>query len=303
MVSVAKVAPYLFKKGSAESTTIRAWQLIPMNETTLNRQMDYLVATLIDFFRDPSADAKYLDAAKIALNQVARASYVSVDNLERRFTFFASRLRNNITPQSIRFFAKECLESANKDSSVARESKPVDQQRLLRKRAYKEIEGEMALGYSENSAANRVAFKLLREKKRLESQEKRAKLAETHPLKDTLSALNSCDKRMAKEDIRNHLLNLKRKGSTDGKLFGLLAKAQAFSAPKMHALLGDELFFLCKPLGFIDKSDQTLLVEVPTSAHLHALTYRKLEVLLALRKDETFRHAKNIRFKVAYNSF
>lgn len=277
-----------------------------MNDTTnLNRQIDYLVASLIDFFRDPRAEIKYLDAAKIALNQVARASITPVEILEKRFIFFAGRLRNNLNHLSIRYFAKECLESAYKTNLLQEPKRTLDPQKALKRRAYKEIQGAIALGYSDESALNRAAHQLIKDKKKREFMEKRAKMAEDHPLSLALSALNSCDNRLAKEDIRNHFLNLKRKTSSpeEGKLFGLLKKAQAFSAAHMHSLLGDELFFLCKPLGFLDRLDQTLLVEVPTSAHLHALTYRKLEVLMALKKDDTFRFAKNIRFKVAYSSF
>lgn len=279
-----------------------ALRLIPMNDTTnLNRQIDYLVANLIEFFRDPRAEMRYLEAAKIALNQMDRAGVK--ENLEKRFTFFASRLRNNLNHLSIRHFAKECVESSYKTETEPK--KAPDPQRMLKRRAYKEVAEALSLGYSQTSALNRAAHFLAKEKQRQSLEEKKAKIVANHPLNHALTALNSLNSRVPKEDIRNHLLNLNRNESSskEGKLFGLLKKAQAFSAPKMHALIGDELFFLCKPLGFLDKNDQTLLVEVPTSAHLHALTYRKLELLMALKKDETFRLAKNIRFKVAYGSF
>lgn len=281
-----------------------ASRLIPMNDTTnLNRQIDYLVASLIEFFRDPRSEMRYLEAAKIAQNQMDRAGVK--ENLEKRFIFFASRLRNNLSHLSIRSFAKECVESSYRAAILAEPKKLPDPQKVLKRRAYKEVAEALSLGYSQVSALNRAAHQLAKEKHRQNLEERKAKVVANHPLNHTLTALNSLSSRVPKEDIRNHLLNLNRKesSSNEGKLFGLLKKAQAFSAPKMHALIGDELFFLCKPLGFLDKNDQTLLVEVPTSAHLHALTYRKLELLMALKKDETFRFAKNIRFKVAYSSF
>lgn len=275
------------------------------DQNNLDRQIDYLVAILIDFFRDPRSEAQYLSAAKIALNQVARAKAQPVDNLEKRFLFFASRLKNNISPMSIRSFAKSCIDAS--DKSLGKPSpKILETPKQLKKKAYQEIALAIARGESQETALNRAAHQLVRFKKKQDAAERKVRMAEEHPLSETFSALNSHSSKMPKEDIRQHLLNLKRKtesGSDQGRLFGLLKKAQAFSAPRVHALLGDELFFLCKPLGFLDRADQILLVEVPTSAHLHALTYRKLEVLMALKKDDNFRAVKNIRFKVAHSSF
>jgi hypothetical protein len=259
-----------------------------------NRQIEYLVASLIDFFRDPKREERYFEAAKIALNQVNRGLNIKT-NLEKRFLFLASRLKNNINPLSIRTFAKDCLNFSNTPVPPK-----IDQQKLY-KRAKKEVALAIALGHSEEMALNMAANKLIKEKSRAELLEKKTIMAETHPLNLVLSALNSLDKKVAKEDIRNHFLNLKRtvdNSSKDGKLFSLLKKAESFSPAKIHALLGDELFFLCKPLGFIDKNDQTLLIEVPTNAHLHALTYRKLDIILSLKKDANFSSVKNIKFKV-----
>jgi hypothetical protein len=78
----------------------------------------------------------------------------------------------------------------------------------------------------------------------------------------------------------------------------VLKKAQAFSMMRLHYLMGDELFFLCRPLGFLDRFENTILIEVPTSSHLNALVYKKFEILKALKADAIFKNAQNIRFVV-----
>lgn len=278
-------------------------------ENALIKQIDYLVASLLDFFREPKNEHRWFHAAKIANNQVSRTARPQAPNLEKRFVFFASKLKNNITAPSLRNFASECLTIAEKMGAFGKE-KPVnvaESPRHLQKKAQKDLSQMLASGHSETAALNRVANNLLKNKRQQETVQRLATMTKSHPLKETLQILQKGEHPLAKEDIRHQLLRLKRKANPlnqgDGILFGLLERAQAFSAPRIHQLLGDELFFLCRPLGFLDQTASTLVVEVPTSAHLHALTYRKLEILKALKKDVAFRTARNIRFRVTGSAF
>lgn len=278
-------------------------------EQTKTKQIDYLVATLLDFFRHPKNELRFMDAAKFAINQLGRATNLPVSRYERRFFFFASKLKNNIAIDSIRTFATSCYEALENNPSIdlpTASGKPLSA-RTLYKRAQMQLSESLSSGHSEDAAIHRAANQLLKLKQKSDQEERIARLTQKHPLRDTLEALNSTNRTLAKEDIRQHLLRLKptknSARSSDGVLFSLLEKAQAFSASRLHKLLGDELFFLCRPLGFLDQHSSIVIVEVPTNAHLHALTYRKHEILKALKKDQTFRATKDIRLKVASTSF
>jgi len=271
----------------------------------MKRQEDYLVACLLDFFRHIENETKWFQAAKIALNQVERMANVSSTKLDKSFVFFASKLKNNISPSSLRFFAHECLSRAAATRTIREapvtSTTPVSSA-YLRKKAQKDITKSLSVGHSESAAVVRAANSLRAERVDKKSAERLSKKINSHPLRDTLEVLNTTDKKLAKEDIRNHLINLKNftnnNNKQQGVLFGVLKKAQAFSTAHLHELLGDDLFHLCRPLGFLDKNDTTIVIEVPSSAHLHALTYRKLDILRALKQDPSFVKARWIKFKV-----
>ena len=271
----------------------------------MKRQEDYLVACLLDFFRHIENESKWFHAAKVALNQVERMANVSSTNLDKSFVFFASKLKNNISPASLRFFAHECLSRAAKTKIIREPSVTTPMQvsqAYLRKKARQNISKSLSGGHSESASVLRAANSLRAESSEKKSSERRAKKINNHPLRDTLEVLNTNERKLPKEDIRNHLINLKNftnnNNKQQGVLFGVLKKAQAFSTANLHELLGDELFHLCRPLGFLDKNDTTVLIEVPSSAHLHALTYKKLNILRALKQDPSFIKARWIKFKV-----
>lgn len=266
-------------------------------------QIEYLMAHLLDYFRDPKMESRFTQAAKIALNQVS-LSLGNASPLERRFLYYAGKLKNNISPQSLRYFAEECLSSCAHmgDEEVKQPSLSL---KALRKKAHTDLSLSLAAGHSQEAAIQRAANELIKKKNQSEQTDRVHKMANSHPLKDVLLACNIGQRHLAKEDIKQHFLRLTRNPTPEknGVLFGLLQKAQAFSVPRLHRLLGDDLFFLCRPLGFMDSQQSIIIVEVPTNAHLHALTYRKLDILRGLRKDAAFRSVRTIRFKVTHTMF
>jgi hypothetical protein len=272
----------------------------------MKKQEDYLVASLLDFFRDSENEEKWAHAAKIALNQIERMAQVSSSNLNKRFLYFATHLKNNISPSTVRAFAQACFDYACKSQvlkSHTMQAKPLESRinpAFLRRKAKEDLKRSFALGHSEPVALMRAAQSLRSEEINNKDALKRAQKISNHPLASALEILNTSHAKVAKEDIRNKLLNLKRFtnkfNSHEGKLFNILKKAQSFSLSHLHALLGDELFYRCRPLGFLDKNDLTIVIEVPSSAHLHELSYRKQDILRALKQDDHFRKARFIKF-------
>lgn len=264
--------------------------------------LEYLTATLLDFFRSPKNEDRYVEAARIALNQISRSSNQSVEKLEKRYLFFASALKNNLSTVAIREFSSKCIEAAKKTRHLSKaEEKPFVTRRSLQKKALGDVAQALASGHSQQAAIHRAANQLIRQQRAQRAQDRLSAMIESHPLKDAFVALD-VKMTLAKEDIRQQLLRLPRRShrcsNGSGVLFGLLEKAKAFAPARLHQLLGDELFFLCRPTGFLDPQSTTIVVEVPSSAHLHALTYRKLEIITALKKDDHFRALKKLHLRV-----
>lgn len=269
---------------------------------------DYLTASLFDYFRDPKNSRNVFHAAKLAQTILVR-DVPHKANIEKRFIFFAAKLKNDVTATTLRDFAEKCFAIALKAGFCLKSSSTNEQTtsiRTLKKRAKEDLSISLKLGHSEGAAVNRAAYELVRTRKAEMAKHRLTETIRAHPLRETLEGLMVNDTRLAKEDIRNQFLRLKRpsfhRSNGDGVLYGLLAKAQAFSAPRLHRLLGDELFFLCRPCGFLDQKETTVVIEVPTSAHLHALTYRKLEILRALKEDTAFLLVNKLHFKVKTTS-
>lgn len=278
-------------------------QLPPSPDLHIVEQQNFLTANLLDFFRIIDNENKWMQAVKIAVNQIERIHRRSSPIFENRVLSLAHRLKNNVSHLSIRQFANDAILSAAKIGLLKEEKNyaPGMGVKNLEKRATKEIANAITTGYSESSATQRAANTLYQQKTESERMEHQRRAINKHPLKDVLSVLVQQSTPLPKEDIRSHFLRLNKKprsSSSPNKLFSLLEKAQAFSALRIHQLLDDELFFLCRPIGFLDMKEEIILIEVPSNAHLHMLTYRKLEILRCLKKDPTFFNAKSLRFKI-----
>jgi hypothetical protein len=262
-----------------------------------NLKTEYLVAHLLDFFRDPRHEIKFGHAAKIALNYLCSSE--TKESLYRRFIFYANNLKGNLTPLSIRTFAEACSSYYfNNNKEI---NKKTFAEKSLKKKAQDELLFLLSCGHSQEAALQRTAQSLFKEKKRLIKQDNLKKLISNHPLRDFLIPHDVGQKVLPKEDIKGHFLRLNQSNGQGGKssvLFGLLKKAQVFSTPRLHNLLGDDLFFLCRPLGFMEHNESVVIIEVPTNVHLHALTYRKLDIIRLLKEDPAFFALKAVRFKV-----
>jgi hypothetical protein len=268
---------------------------------------DHMVANLIDYFRNPQNHGCYVYAAKIASNQVERLSPFSAERVEAAFISFSRKLKDGITPASLRTFSENCLGYAYKQRLLGAidQEKPTPSVKSpsgMKKTAVHAISRAIEQGFSHHSAVNKAAHELFKERSEQTKQSKLASLTKAHPLGETLRLLNASNRTLPKEDIRSHFLGLKkmenptRKG--EGVLYSMLAKAQCFGAANLLRLLGDELFYIVRPVGFLDREGTTIVVEVMNESQMYALTYKKMVILKALQKDPAFSSAKNIRFKV-----
>lgn len=248
---------------------------------------EYLVAHLLDFFRDPSQEKNFLHAASIAFNQLSsqlKDSHFTHDIYEQ-LLYHANNLKNNLTPVSLRYFANQCMFYYIKNNKHKKSSKNMLNQ------AKDKLSFLLSCGHSPEASLQRTSQYLLKNNNTTK-QHKLTKLIANHPLKDVLLPYDIAQKNLAKEDIKQHFLKLK-----PSMLFMLLTKAQVFSVPRLHSLLGDDLFFLCKPLGFM-KDESIVIIKTPTNAHLHALIYKKNHIIQALKQDPAFNALKNIRLEI-----
>lgn len=262
------------------------------------RHVESLVASLLDFFRDPKEELNYRTAAKIAWQKAVLLG--APPSLQKRFLFFTQSLKNNISCISLRRYAQECYSALASQLPLKSPNSSEMNDKALQKKARRELELCFASGHQEAASIERTAQELAKNHRLLEQKRKLLALAQSHPLRESFFSCQIGQKPLPKEDVKSHFLRLKKTGDHGYKtsLLSLLQKAQSFSTTNLHRLLGDELFFLCRPLGFLEKSNSIVVIEVPTNAHLHALAYKKLEILKSLKKDLAFCDVKTIRFQI-----
>lgn len=273
-------------------------------DVDLTKKINFLLARLLDHFRSGAEPNAWFEAALIAEKHLQNATTKKKIS-QKKIIYFASTLKNNITAKSLRDFAAKCLESAYSDDLLHKKPK-AEKRENVEKDLSRKIKLALEHGHHAASATQRAANALYAQYSKMSDQKKRDLSIERHPLREVFEAQNLPERTLCKEDVRSHLLKLgqwsRKNQPGTSMLYRILDKAKVFSQFRLHSLLGDELFFLCRPLGFFDKNDSIVLVEVPSNAHLHALSYRKLEIMRALKKDAHFAALRELRFKVKHGT-
>ena len=80
-----------------------------------------------------------------------------------------------------------------------------------------------------------------------------------------------------------------------GQLPQLLEKASCFTPQALQQALGDELLQLCRPVGFVDRMGQVVLVAVATSCAAHEVALRKPVILQRLQSLPAFAQVCDLR--------
>jgi len=256
---------------------------------------NYLVANLIEAFRILNPEKYWHRAPKIAKDQLSRFSSDKKDLLNH-FENLAIPLRERIDHLSLRDFAHQSIMLTKRFGFFdTKKLAPDDKNHLTNAKA--NIQRALFEGYCEKTAILRAANELLQKDREQKREIFRQNELKSHPLREVLFLSENI--KIAKEDVRYHLLNLKRtSGKNQSVLFEILIKTRIFSPHHIHHLLGDELFFLARPKGFLDRSEETIVIEVVSPAHQTIVSFRKMEIINRLKADKAFVKIKNIWFNI-----
>lgn len=157
---------------------------------------------------------------------------------------------------------------------------------------------EYARSSDDKDLVNRAVTRALREKRRHRQRTVRVDVEEHDPLRELLDLPSRGAVRLPPHDIRLHLTNaLSRKGDTS-VLPPLLRRAARFSEKTLRPALGEELWGLCRPIGFADGRGRRVLVQVTSAALAHEVSLRQKELLHRLRAVPGFEEVKELRFVV-----
>ena len=78
----------------------------------------------------------------------------------------------------------------------------------------------------------------------------------------------------------------------------LLNKADAFAPEPLRQTLGQQLWELCQPVGFVDSQGHIIMLCVASSCAAMEVSMRKPEILKRLQQLQAFAHIRDLRICV-----
>ncbi len=150
------------------------------------------------------------------------------------------------------------------------------------------IQAERALGEDDQAAASRAAAKYFQTKRREHRGKTYIPADPNNRLAQILSLPKSIGAELPKQDIRGLIMK--------SPLADLLKQAACFAPEVLKPVLGEELFSKIKPVGFGDKQQRTILIQVESASVAHEMSFRKLDILGRLKRIKEFEQVSDLRF-------
>lgn len=247
--------------------------------------------------------SRVVDVAYVQLTRPGRPGAVLSDAnriaLKSEMQLAAGRFVELSDNAALARFCKEVSAAAYRRVPKGRHSRPLhDAVESSKDLARMAVLGEYSSSHDDKDLVRRAVTRAMRERRRHTQRTVRVDVEEQDPLRDLLDLPSRGAVRLPPHDIRLHMANvLSRKGSKS-ELPLLLRKAARFSEKTLRPALGEELWGLCRPVGFADPRYRVLIVQVTSSVLAHEVSLRKRELLHRLQAVPGFEEVRDVRFKV-----
>jgi hypothetical protein len=158
---------------------------------------------------------------------------------------------------------------------------------------------ERRFARSQEDLLHRAVTRAIRERKRGRRGKHRLPISEGDPLRGLLDLPQEGKVILARHDLRTLLLRAaptREQGEVG--LVPLLRRAARFGDDVLRPALGEDLWALCRPVGFADKNEAKLLVEVRASVFAQEVSLRKAELLHRIQRVRGFESVNDVRFVI-----
>ena len=246
-------------------------------------------------------------AVEIALVQLARPGRPAASltpllraRLERQLHELSRGLTDPSDARQVEAFCRRAAEAAHLAVPKARHpgAKLKDVASDVGELARAAIFAEYAGARDEEDLVRRAVTRALRERSKTRRHLARLALDEDDPLRSLLELPDRGPVYLPPRDLRVHLAAAVTPKGKQSLLPGLLRQAARFSERALRPALGEELWGLCRPVGFADRRATNVLVQVTSSALAHEVSMRKLDLIARLKHVPGFEGVRDVRFLV-----
>jgi hypothetical protein len=235
------------------------------------------------------------DLARVVRSQLLRPGALPRMAPSRRADLFedivrhAERVHNPTDPRQVRGFVDAVLASidAARPARRARFSDTGDLRRLVEDA----VEAEYSRGKNDADVIHRAVTRAMKERKRGRGV-RRVPLEARDPLREVLK-IDPEQRVLHRSDVRIHLAD-----QANTPLGEALKDSARFAEDHLRPILGEELWGLCRPIGFADKRRRRVLIEVASSALAQEIAMRRGELLARLKSAPGFERVQDLKFEV-----
>ena len=250
-------------------------------------------------------------AAMLALRVLTRAggafgaqplatAHPAAAQLAGALAVLATAITEPPTPRQLLAFAHSAIEAAAMVRKAPRSPGAVISERLQDPRGlaesavYAEVARARLEGASDAVLVQRAVTRALRARKRGRPGLRHVPLEPADPMRALLDLPAHGAVYLPKNDLRVRLADASHRGAFGDVLKDVALFAQAHLRPA----LGEELWELCRPVGFSDKAKSRVVVEVASSVHAQEAQLRSTELVLRLQQVPGFAAVKGTKIVV-----
>ena len=138
----------------------------------------------------------------------------------------------------------------------------------------------------------RAVTRAQKERQKFRRNTRALPIRERDPLRALFSLPEKGTVRVVPGDLRQRMVDPK------SPLTSILRDVSIFSEQRIRQALGEDLWGICRPIGFSDARRSRVLVEVQSSSLAQTAQMRSREILMRLRSLSGFESADELRFRV-----
>jgi hypothetical protein len=232
-----------------------------------------------------------------------KLSDVQREALRLELTTLAKQAWDLTDPGQLSRFTAAAAATSLTRAPRGRHKRPVDEAMHSRAQlARMALLSEYSAAKDGNDLVRKAVTRAIRERRKGAQRGVRLDVEDGDPLRELLDLPRHGEVRLPRTDLRAHLTRALQKDGSRSSLPGILRRAARFSEKTLRPALGEELWALCRPVGFSDDRGRRLSIEVVGASFAHEAHMRRNELLHRLQAVPGFEEVKELRFLVPERS-